>query len=284
MLQAQPRPSVAPQHGHSVCPGRFCRVCPDRAPLPFREQLQPRGQQGGRWHKASEGPRARAAGCTPGRCSRGGDGRTRSMCRLPEPDSCLISQALGGRGMESFPGPPGQGLGRPHASCSAPAGSVASPPYQGFPELRHAVHRTPVAGDFTGGVPTQFPPQFPRPLQETLDEPEHPPAAALHRGASPLVRGGTLVGPRQGTTLGPRAGGRRHRAAMPGRGQCGQPPPHPPPLCHIPRAVGTWGMSRGQRGSPRSRGLSRAGGSHRLSVAEHWRTHCSDGQAGTWQM
>ena len=98
MLQAQPCPSVAPWRVHTVCPGcsrlshvlpwhcgvatlyvhvargsawRFA-VCPGRAPLPFREQLPPQGQQGGQWQGASEGPRARAAGCTPGRRSRGG--------------------------------------------------------------------------------------------------------------------------------------------------------------------------------------------------------------------
>lgn len=85
-------PSVAPWHVHTACPG--CSVlsrvphwhrgtsapcvwvpggsvghfsaCPGRAPLSFQEQLPPRGQQGGRWHRASEGPRARAARHTGG--------------------------------------------------------------------------------------------------------------------------------------------------------------------------------------------------------------------------
>lgn len=71
MLRAQLCPSMAPWHVPSLplspwgLRGRFS-ACPGTAPLPFREQLPPRGQQGGRWHRASEGPRARAARHTGG--------------------------------------------------------------------------------------------------------------------------------------------------------------------------------------------------------------------------
>lgn len=115
MLRAQLCPSMAPWHVPSLplspwgLRGAFFRVSRHSTPA-LSGAAAASGTAG--WPVA---PGQRGATCPGRQAHRGG---TRSLRRLPEPDSCLISQAQGGRGMESFPGLPGPG--RPHASCSAP--------------------------------------------------------------------------------------------------------------------------------------------------------------------
>lgn len=68
----------------------------------------------------------------------------------------------GGRGMESFPGPPGPRLGQPRASCSAPAGSVASP--SPLPPCRGSLScaMLPTAHRSPGASPAASPRNSPR--------------------------------------------------------------------------------------------------------------------------
>lgn len=136
MLRAQSCPSVPPCHSHTTRPGcSHAQLCPSMALWHVPSgPLSPWGLRGAFFRvsrhstpalsgaAAASGtagwpvaPGQRGATCPGRQAHRGG---TRSLRRLPEPDSCLISQAQGGRGMESFPGLPGPG--RPHASCSAP--------------------------------------------------------------------------------------------------------------------------------------------------------------------
>lgn len=210
----QPCPLVAPWHSHSACPTTWgsawhFAVRLGTAPVPFREQLPPWGRESGRWHRAS-------VVHVPGQPGAHRAGAAGVPLRVPPPGSCLISQARAGGGWKLSRGCRGRGWGgRTLPARTGGQRGLATAP--GVPELRHAAHRALLAGGFASGIPPQFPPEFapqfpprfPRALQEAAGVPKHPPAAALHRGAHPLVRGARRWVPAEGTLRGGPGEGQR---------------------------------------------------------------------------